>query len=357
MPSAKRVRWAQLRVGVMAIAAMAILGVLIFLLTGEQNPFARSTTIYTYLSDSAALSTGAAVRLNGIYIGKIVRVELSGSADPNRVVRVVMSVQRDKLAAIPVDSLAGISAENVLGTKYINIKKGAAQLAVSPGGEVKSLDVQEFEELVRQGYNTLASVNATLRRIDNIVSQVEAGKGTIGKFLVEEELYNRVVGAVADVQKMTQMVASGKGTLGRLVHDESLYDRMQAAVQRVETVLADVQQGQGTAGRLLRDPALYEEARNAIAEFRKVAADLNAGKGTAGKLLKDEAAYRQIQSLLARLDTMFERMNAGQGTLGQLLVNPQLYESLSGATTELRSLVKDVRANPKKFLRIKLALF
>jgi len=357
MPTVKRVRWAQLRVGVMAIAAMAILGVLIFLLTGEKNIFARSAILYTYMSDSAALTSGAPVRLNGIYIGKIARVELSGSADPNRVVRVVMSVQRDRLPAIPVDSTAGISAENVLGTKYINIKKGKSPIAVRPGGEVQSLDVQEFEELVRQGYNTLASVNATLRRLDNLVGQIEAGKGTIGKFLVDEQLYNRLLATVDEAHKITQLASSGQGTLGRLLQDPNLYERTVASVQRLENILAEVQQGQGTAGRLLRDPALYEEARNTLAEFRQVAADLNAGKGTAGKLLKDEAAYQQIRDLLAKLDTMVERMNAGQGTMGQLLVNPQLYESLHGATTELRSFIKDVRANPKKFLRIKLALF
>ena len=341
----------------MAIAAMAILGVLIFLLTGDKNIFARSAVLYTYMSDSAALAGGAPVRLNGIYIGKIARVELSSSADPNRVVRVVMSVRQDKLAAIPIDSQAGISAENVLGTKYINIKRGKSPVAIRPGGEVQSLDVQEFEELVRQGYTTLASVNATLRRLDSIVSQIEAGKGTIGKLLADEALYNRMLGAVSEIHKITETVSAGKGTLGRLLHDEGLYDRMQAAVQRAENVIADLQQGQGTAGKLLRDPALYDEARAAIAEFRQVAADLNAGKGTAGKLLKDEAAYRQIRDLLAKLDTMVERLNAGQGTLGQLLVNPQLYESLHGATTELRTFIKDVRANPKKFLRIKLGLF
>jgi phospholipid/cholesterol/gamma-HCH transport system substrate-binding protein len=40
-----------------------------------------------------------------------------------------------------------------------------------------------------------------------------------------------------------------------------------------------------------------------------------------------------------------------------LLVNRQMYDSLNGATSELQQLLKDIRANPKKFLRIKLALF
>ena len=50
-------------------------------------------------------------------------------------------------------------------------------------------------------------------------------------------------------------------------------------------------------------------------------------------------------------------MNAGQGTVGQLLVNPQLFDALTGATREFQSLAKDMRANPKKFLTIRLTLF
>jgi phospholipid/cholesterol/gamma-HCH transport system substrate-binding protein len=52
-----------------------------------------------------------------------------------------------------------------------------------------------------------------------------------------------------------------------------------------------------------------------------------------------------------------DKINSGQGTLGQLMVNPQLYEALTGTTREFQSLAKDMRANPKKFLTIRLTLF
>jgi phospholipid/cholesterol/gamma-HCH transport system substrate-binding protein len=60
---------------------------------------------------------------------------------------------------------------------------------------------------------------------------------------------------------------------------------------------------------------------------------------------------------LGKVDVIIDKINAGQGTVGQLLVNPQLYDTLNGATGEMQQLIKDIRANPKKFLRIKLALF
>jgi phospholipid/cholesterol/gamma-HCH transport system substrate-binding protein len=91
--------------------------------------------------------------------------------------------------------------------------------------------------------------------------------------------------------------------------------------------------------------------------MRTVLADLNAGKGTAGKLLKDDQLYKRLDELTAKFNSTMDKINAGQGTLGQLMVNPQLYESLNGATREFQSLARDIRANPKKFLTIRLTIF
>jgi phospholipid/cholesterol/gamma-HCH transport system substrate-binding protein len=86
-------------------------------------------------------------------------------------------------------------------------------------------------------------------------------------------------------------------------------------------------------------------------------ADLNAGKGTAGKLMKDDQLYQRMNELTAKLNGVVDKISAGQGTLGQFIVNPALYDSLNDATHELQGLTKDIRANPKKFLTVRLALF
>ena len=357
MPSARKVRWAQLRVGMMALVAILLLAVLIYLLTGNKKLFSTKATLYTYMNDSAALAVGAPVRLNGIMKGNVDAVDLSGQNDPSRIVRVRMAVDAAALKDIPVDSEAAISAENVLGTKYINIKKGANRQTVRDGGEVRSADVSEFEDVVRSGYDVMVTARALLKRIDGVVNAMEAGKGTIGKLLVDEQLYNNLNATVAETQKVAAAISSGHGTVGRLLYDENLYTDIRTAIHRLDEILISVQQGRGTAGKLINDPGLYDDARKTVAELRRISEDLNAGKGTAGKFLKDEDLHRQIQSTVAKLETTLDKLNAGQGTLGQLLVNPSLYESLNGASSEMQALMKDFRANPKKFLRIKLALF
>ena len=50
-------------------------------------------------------------------------------------------------------------------------------------------------------------------------------------------------------------------------------------------------------------------------------------------------------------------MSEGQGTAGQLLKDKQLYENMNGAVTDLRTLVADIRKDPKKFLNLKVSIF
>ena len=70
----------------MAIVAVVILAVLIFLLTGSGSLFESTATLKTFMQDSAAMSEASPVRLNGILIGEISRIVFTGSNEPGKVV-------------------------------------------------------------------------------------------------------------------------------------------------------------------------------------------------------------------------------------------------------------------------------
>jgi phospholipid/cholesterol/gamma-HCH transport system substrate-binding protein len=352
-----RATWARLKVGILAIFAMSILAVLIFLITGDTNFFEANVTVYTFMADAAALTTGAPVNLDGIPIGKVKTITLSGSKDPMRLVRLDMQLPQHTLKDIPSDSLASISSANVLGTKYINIKSGKSTTTVGPGQELPSVNTGELQDLVQQGFGVMNSLQDTVQRVDKIVGLVEDGKGSIGKLLVDETLYNNLLQILGQVKNLVATIDSDKGTIGVLLNNRELYDNFRTTLGRVDSMLQQLQDGQGTAGKFLKDPALYDESRQTIAGVHKLVDDLNAGKGTAGQLLKSDALSNQLKDTISRIDSVIDKVNSGQGTIGQLLVNQQLYDNLNGATREMHLLMKDFRSNPKKFLRIKLAIF
>lgn len=357
MPDRSRIRWSQLKVGVVVLSSLIILAFLILLLTNSKGVFRPYILVRTYMDDASGVAEKTPVRLNGISIGYVEQIRLTNSKVPNRAVEFDMKVEEGRMRDIPVDSVAGISAANLLGEKFINIAKGTSNQTVQPGAELKSLPSQDIPELLAQMSNVLQSFQTIVGRADNLLAVVEQGKGNIGKLLKDEEFYDRLTAIETEGQKLLADIRTSNGTLGKLLHDPSLYNDMQAPLKRIDAILAGVQAGQGTAGKLFTDQSLYDELQKTVGEIRGLVAQVNSGQGTLGKLVKDEEFYRKLDELLAKLATTMDRVNSGQGTLGQLMVNPRLYESLAGATREFQSLAQDMRANPKKFLTIRLTLF
>ena len=357
MANPQKVSFAQMRVGIMAIAAMCIIGSLIFLLTGRTNFFTRTFQLRTLMDDSSGMAEGATVRLNGIQAGTVEQLKLSGSKDPRRIVEVDMSIRMEYLTQIPKDSMAGISASNLLGDKFINITKGKAEEHVQPNDEIRSIPNQDIPELMAQSASLLAQFQSLLTRVNDILNYVEAGKGNIGKLLKDEELFTRLNDSVAETQEILKTVRTGKGTLSRLLNEDGLYQDLHASLEKMNAILTDLQQGRGTAGKFLKDEGLFDDLKKTTAQANQLLADLQAGRGTAGKLLKDDALHNNLISFLTKVDTTLDRLNSGQGTLGQLMVNPQLYDGMTGVTNELKLLLQQVRANPKKFVQLKFAIF
>ena len=355
MADRSKVRWSQLKVGIIALAAIAITVTLIFLLTSSKGVFTHNVPLRTYMDDASAMQEGTPVRLNGITIGYVDSLRLTN--DPKRPVEFLMMVEEDSLVNIPVDSHTGIAAANLLGDKFINITKGLAKQHVKPGDELLSLQAQDIPQLMNQMAGLLQSFQGIVGRFDGLLEGVEEGKGNLGLFLKDRELYDRLNGIASEGQKLLSDVRTGNGTLTKLIYDDSLYQEVRAPIKRLDAMLADIQKGQGTAGKLIKDPALFNDMTQTLDEMKSLVADLNAGKGTAGKLLKDDQLHQRLDTLITKLNSTVDRIDTGQGTIGQLMVNPQLYQELNGATREFQGLAKDIRTNPRKFLSIKLGLF
>src|ERR1700686_3577414 len=83
----------RLRVAALVCVSIGLSCTEMYLLAGGgADFFARRTTLTTYMADAAGVSTESEVRLSGLTIGKITSVELSGSLDPQRIVRIQMRV-------------------------------------------------------------------------------------------------------------------------------------------------------------------------------------------------------------------------------------------------------------------------
>lgn len=349
MPSPEEVAWAKVRVAVMIGGAMGIVAVLVYLLMGGADAFRPSVNVHAYLKDVSGIDKKSAVQFNGIRVGDVSSVALSGLKDPNKAVRVDMTIINRYLDAIPEDSTVEVTALNILDDQFVNVNEGKSPRHLMPGAELRPTPPAGFNPA-----ELLAGGKAILQQLDSVIHDMETGHGNIGKLVKGEEIYNSMLGKVREFQRAVH-AASNRDTLtGRLIFDQIDYDRLRAPVKRLDQALADLQAGQGAAGRLLKDPAQYEKFRKSVSDLNRTLADLNAGKGQAGKLLKDDELYRRINRIVEDLNAQVDAFNSGQGAMGQLMANSSLYETLQGSTTSMQAMLKELRENPAKYLRPKI---
>ncbi|HTW59377.1 MAG TPA: MlaD family protein [Terriglobales bacterium] len=359
MPSQKQLKWSQLRVGITVVAASVTLFVLLFLMSGTKGLFTTRITLHSYFDNAEGLRPGAPVRLSGVDIGNVTKIQIVPDKDKQLTpVEVTMKVSTKYSYALRRDSTTSLDTAGVLGETYLDIE---SLQAVGPearnGDTLPTLVHPDFNEVVRASQSTLQNMDALLKRADRILAFAESGKGSLGKLIYDPTLYNRLAATVADFQKIVEQVGSGQGSLGALISRNDAYDKFLSTLDKMNSVIDDIQQGKGTAGKFVKDPALYNNANDTLANMKKITEDVNAGKGTIGRLAKDEELAKKLDTTITKLSEITTELEAGQGTAGKFLKDESLYNNANVVLTNTRDFLKAFRENPKKYLSIKLHIF
>ena len=381
MPRNKKVvSFRDVRVGLFIVGAIGVLIFIVLNASGDISPFSKKLHLRARFANGDGLRPGSEVRLAGVRIGKVDKVQLlSPSGDAPAQVEAAMSIDSEidgKPAAelIRTDSRATLGSPSLLGSdKLINVAPGTTAAEPVPEDYLLQLgkEAGSMEALTSSGNDLLVQLNELSKQITAIAERVNRGEGTLGRFVNDEAFYNNLNATIRDTQSLIRQIQLGEGTAGKLVNDPALYNNLNEISLQLRAIASDLNAGRGTAGRLLKDDALYEEARGTIArlnnsvdEINGMVADLRAGKGTAGKLLTDEAIYNDARSAIARVNTAAERLDSvvagvqrGEGTVGKLFTDDQLYSNFNQLSAESVKLIYDFRQNPRKYLTIKFELF
>ena len=354
MAQRKQLTWTELRVGLFVLLALFVIAVGIFYVTGA-GFLGPKYRLRTYLPEVAGVTNGAPVRLDGVDVGNVEAIRLVPRTDghipeKSRNIELVMRLDKRFQPDILTDSTASLVTEGLLGNRYVNITRGFTGVPLKENQEVPGTAEKSLSDV-------MASMQGLTVDVHNIIASLQNGKGTLGKLLTDDEAYNNLNGLLAKGNDMVGGIQKGRGTLGKLVASDEMYGKVNATLDNVNGVVTDARNGKGTLGKLLNDPTLYDEAKKAIENGGAVISDVRNGRGSLGKLATDDELYNKLRDASNNLSSATAKLNDNTTTAGKLFSDPKLYDNLTGLTGDLRLLIGDFRQNPKKFLRIKVAVF
>jgi phospholipid/cholesterol/gamma-HCH transport system substrate-binding protein len=346
MPRTRSLKWSELKIGIMAVVAVFIAGSLILTLSGQGGFWWQRYQLKVKFPNAAGVNQGSPVRVAGVECGVVKELRFVGAE-----VEMDLELSNEMQQRVRTASRATIGSVSLLGEGAVDITATTAGDPIPAGGYVPT------GAAAAQLADVTTQASGGITELTGLIKDLREGRGTAGKLLTDEQLYQELQQFTAAAREVTQGLQSGKGTLGQLLNNPESAKQLEASMRNLTAITDKINNGQGSLGQLMNDPAFAKSLSGATANFESLSAKMNQGQGTAGKLMNDSALYDRLNAVTTQLEKLTTSLNQGQGTAGKLMQDQQLYDNINRTVTEMHDLLADIRKDPKKFLSAKISIF
>ncbi len=314
------------RVGIFVLLGLIVLTFFTFRVSKWGLIAEKGYRLTVDFDTASGLEPKSDVKMAGVPIGKVEEIELV----ENRA-RLVLRIRKG--IQIPIDSVASIQTQGLLGEKYVEILPGKdVQRNLPAGGQVaNTLSPVNLDEMVRK----LSAIGDDIKKFTDSLSATfgtEEGKKALGDIL-------------RDVQATT-------ASLRTVVQgNEARIERILANIDRLSADLSDIsaankQDVRATIENLRAfSDTLKTETPSLVRKLEEMSTRVSDIAGDNRENLKESIA--NLKTASARLDNTLEsagkvmaKIDRGEGTLGKLVndntAHTSLTETLEGVNRYVR---------------------
>lgn len=292
-------------VGIVVLAAFALLLVTLVLITGRTGPAA---VYHVHYSNVTGLGYGAPVYYEGFRIGQVSDVTPLRDAFPTRY-RVEVSVRSDW--RIPGDSIARLQSSGLLADVSIGIREGQSPQVLPPGSEIVG---EEGADLFA-AMNDLAAELTTLTRsriaplVDTLANSLDSLTGSLD---------DSAPLILADTERLLAQLNESAASINQVLGSENR--------QAISGTLADV--------------------RESASHMRSVAADLKATQERLDGLL--ESAREITEDGRPRVQRTLTDLEVTVGTVARRI--EAITHHLEASSRNFEEFSREIRRNPNRLL-------
>ncbi len=279
--------------------------------------FKRSNYYFVVYERIDGLLEANKVTMNGYQIGQVQTIGFA----PNSSGKLVVKLMIDASFQIPVNSLAQIISSDIMGTRSIKMVLSNENTFYQtndtiPGSiesdlkEQVSLQVLPIKNKAEQLLSTLDSAITVL----TVIFNEDARENLSESFANINKTIENTQRITGDLQ---EIVSAEKGTIQKtLVNIEEITSFLSSNTKELEKTIKNLSDFSDTLANLQVSPIITNIS----------------------------LATNQILTLL-------EKLNSDESTAGLLLNDDQLYTEITDLSENLSFLIRDIQANPKRYLQ------
>jgi phospholipid/cholesterol/gamma-HCH transport system substrate-binding protein len=290
---------AEAKVGLLVLVGSVFLLYMTFAVGKYQFGAKKGYVLEAAFDSVAGLDEKSAVRMAGVKIGTVEKVELSGSR-----AKVIMRIEPD--VQIKRGSQATIKTLGLLGEKYVELVP--AQQLQQPAGE---------QGYYRQGdviQSTVspADVDKLISQLSAISTDIKQVTGSLSRVFGTEQGAQSMEDILNDLRQTTANIKDFSHTLQR--DGSELVMRMNDLVASLNEVVGENRDNLRVTMENVREAS--KSAELALASIENASRKIERGEGTIGKLVNDDSMYNNIDTAAKGISDYTSRVERIKTTIG-----------------------------------------
>jgi len=282
--------------------AIALLGTLWLVRGGLSSGY----PLYSRFAWGQNLKPGQPVLLAGVNVGAVADVTLRDDGFLDVVLRVNDDVK------VPKNSVASVKPVGIFGDAAIALTpKGPSAISYSPGDTVPVGPAD-------------TDIQAIMNRVDSIGATVQTMTKAINADLIASGGIKDMRKSLANAAELTQSAARLSVQLNAIAAEQN---------RNLTATMASLRRAVSAVDSAKIDSTM-KNFQTSSATLTRIASNL-------------DSTSRHANNIIAGLER-------GEGTAGKLLKDTLLYRDLRGLVTQADSVMADLKANPKKYINLRI---
>ncbi|MEK6779219.1 MAG: MlaD family protein [Candidatus Deferrimicrobiota bacterium] len=318
------------KVGIFVVLGLVVLIYFTFRVSKWGGIGEKGYKLTVDFESASGLEPKANVKMAGVPVGKVEEIQLVGNR-ARLVLRIVEGVR------IPIDSVASIQTQGLLGEKYVEMLPGKqTEQVLPPGGRVANTlpplnldeivrklsliadDVKRFTETLsgtigtEEGKKAIAEIIRNVREASAVLRNVSTGN---------EERLNRILANIDTLSAdLKDISSSNKEDLRAAIANlrafsQTLKEQTPGLAKKLEAMGDQVSGVIGENRENIKESisnlkSASAKLDNTLASAEKVLAKIDRGEGTLGKLVNDNTAHASLTDTLDGINRYVRKTEA-----------------------------------------------
>lgn len=305
--------------GLVTIAAIGLLVTGVNFLKGNSF-FGGDQVYYAYFPNTGGVSPATSVYVNGVVVGKVLTVDLTGDKDSLRKVVMKFNITDENLK-IPVGSeIQAGSFDMFTKGLIISMNDNIDQGFYPENSKIQGIVSVDITSQVKAYADPISQkVQAMMTSIDKMVNDISAFWDTSATSEIES--------SIREVKIAIKKFGNAANEIEGLVIEERA--KISRIMTNVEHITLNLKKANDTVKAI-------------IGNVKHITDDLVTADFT--------GVIENAKNTMHTLNTTLEKANKGEGSLGKLLSDDGLYNELVKTNQELQNLVNDLQVHPERYI-------